>query len=154
MAGKPRPKYPKQIEYIASAVWDGKTGGTATLRDYRTIDFDTPVLYGGNGNGVCPDELFVSAVLGCLMNTLLDFQRKTLFNLISMKLGGNAIAEFDNEGYKITSIRITGELLVDPEDFGDAERAIELMKKYCHLTRSLKDCIPIQYDVQIIPYAE
>ena len=88
MSKKPRPKYPKKIEYISDAVWDGKTGGTATVSDDRTIFFDTPELYGGNGQGICPDEMFVSAVLVCLMNTLLDFQRKTLFELISMKLGG------------------------------------------------------------------
>ena len=154
MSGKPRPKYPKKIEYISSAVWDGKTGGTATVSDDRTIFYDTPTLYGGNGQGICPDELFVTAVLGCLMNTLLDFQRKTLFELISMKLGGNAIAEFDSEGYKITGMKITGELLVEADDVGFAERAIILMRKYCHLTRSIKDCIPIEYDVKIIPHEE
>ena len=154
MARKPRPKYPKTIEYISSAVWDGKTGGTATVSDNRTIIFDTPELYGGNGQGVCPDEMFVSAVIGCLMNTLLDFQRKTLFELISMNLSGNAVAEFDSEGYKITGMKITGELLVEADDVGFAERAIILMRKYCHLTRTIKDCIPIEYDVKIIPHEE
>ena len=71
-----------------------------------------------------------------------------------MKLGGNAIAEFDSEGYKITGMKITGELLVDADDVGFAERAIVLMRKYCHLTRSIKDCIPIEYDVKIIPHEE
>ena len=154
MSKRVRPKYPKRIEYISSAVWDGKTGGTATVSDDRTIIFDTPKTYGGHGEGVCPDEMFVSAVLGCLMNTLLDFQRKTLFELISMTLDGKAVAEFDSEGYKITGIDVKGELVVEVDDVGFAERAIELMKKYCHLTRTIKDCIPITYDVKITPHEE
>ena len=154
MSKRVRPKYPKTIEYISSAVWDGKTGGTATVSDDRTIFFDTPVTYGGNGQGICPDELFVSAIIGCLMNTLLDFQRKTLFELVSMTLGGKATAEFDSEGYKIIGVEITGELVVDPDDITFAERALVLMRKYCHLTRSFKDCIPITYDVKILPHEE
>ena len=154
MSKRVRPKYPKTIEYISSAVWDGKTGGTATVSDDRTIFFDTPVTYGGNGQGICPDEMFVSSIIGCLMNTLLDFQRKTLFELVSMTLGGKATAEFDSEGYKITGIEITGELVVDSDDIGFAERALELMTKYCHITRTIKDCIPTTYDVKIIPHEE
>jgi hypothetical protein len=26
---------------------------------------------------------------------------------------------------------------------------MELMKEYCHLGRSLKDCIPIEYDITV-----
>jgi organic hydroperoxide reductase OsmC/OhrA len=144
-----RPKYPEKIVYTSQAEWDGKTGGIATVSDGRTIVFDTPKMYGGNGEGVCPDEMFVSSVIGCLTNTFLDFKRKTLLEVDAFHLKGQATAEFDKEGYHITGIRIEGEVVVDPDDFQFAERAIEMMKKYCHLTRSIKRCIPMEYDISI-----
>ncbi|MFW9907980.1 MAG: OsmC family protein [Candidatus Thorarchaeota archaeon] len=146
---KPKPRYPETIVYTSEAIWDGKTGGTATVSDGRTIAFDTPKTFGGSGEGVCPDEMFVSSVIGCLMNTLLDFQRKMLLEVRSLQLKGSAVAKFDNEGYRIVGIRVEGKLVVDADDNDDALRAIEIMKKYCHLTRSIKDCIPIEYEIEI-----
>ena len=144
-----RARYPETILYTAQAVWDGKTGGVATATEGRTIVFDTPKTYGGNGNGICPDELFVSAVLGCLMNTFLDFQRKTGLEVVSIDLDGEATAKFDKEGYQIVGIKIGGTVVVDPDEIEFGERAVVMMKKYCHLTRSIKDCIPIEYNVEV-----
>ena len=146
---KVRAKYPETIHYVAKTEWDGKTGGTATASEGRIIVYDTPKTYGGNGNGICPDEMFVSAVLGCLMNTFLDFQRKTALEVISITLDGEAVAKFDSEGYQIVGISVKGEVVVEEDDIQFAERAVVMMKKYCHLTRSIKDCIPITYDVKI-----
>ncbi len=146
---KIKPRYPETIVYVSEAVWDGETGGTATVTDNRTIVFDTPKTYGGRGEGVCPDEMFVSAIVGCLINTFLDFKRKTMLELIALKLNGAATVKLDSEGYKIIGIKIEGEIVVDSDDLDYVDRAIEMMKKYCHLTRSINDCIPIDYDIVV-----
>ncbi|MHA1907128.1 MAG: OsmC family protein [Candidatus Thorarchaeota archaeon] len=146
---KTKPKYPETIVYISKAVWDGQTGGTATVTDDREIIFDTPKTYGGGGEAVCPDEMFVSAVLGCLINTFLDFKRKTMLELIDISLNGEATAKFDSEGYQIVGIKVQGKVVVDIDDIEYGERAVEMMKKYCHLTRSIKECIPIEYDILV-----
>ena len=146
---KVKARYPETIVYTSQAIWDGQTGGTATVNDDRQIVFDTPKTYGGRGEGVCPDEMFVSAVLGCLINTFLDFKRKTDLELIDISLKGEAIAKFDKEGYRIVGIKVEGKVVVDSDDMEFGERAIEMMKKYCHLTRSIKDCIPIEYDIKV-----
>ncbi|MCK5151566.1 MAG: OsmC family protein [Candidatus Thorarchaeota archaeon] len=146
---KIKPRYPETIVYESEAVWDGETGGTATVTDNRTIVFDTPKTYGGRGEGVCPDEMFVSAIVGCLINTFLDFKRKTMLELIALKLNGAATVKLDSEGYNIIGIKIEGEIVVDSDDLDYVDRAIEMMKKYCHLTRSISDCIPIEYDIVV-----
>ncbi len=146
---KIRSKYPETIVYTSETVWDGQTGGTATVSDDRKIVFDTPKTYGGRGEGICPDELFVSAVLGCLNNTLLDFVRKTMLELVEFNLRGEATAKFDKDGYKIIGIKIDGKIVLGVDDVDYGPRALEMMKKYCHLTRSIKDCIPIEYNITI-----
>ncbi|MFW9816317.1 MAG: hypothetical protein ACFFEW_10345, partial [Candidatus Thorarchaeota archaeon] len=65
MRMKTKSRYPEYLEYHATSKWDGKTGGIVTATDDRQIFYDTPKTYGGRGEGICPDEIFVSAVLGC-----------------------------------------------------------------------------------------
>ena len=146
---KIKSRYPEVIEYRATSEWDGKTGGTATLGADRSIFYDTPITYGGNGNGVCPDELFVAAMLGCLNNTFLDFQRRFEMELISMRLEGKAVAKFDSEGYSITGLEVRGEIVVGEDELETAERCVHLMKKYCHLSRTIKDCLPFTFDIRV-----
>ena len=142
-------KYPEHMEYHAESVWDGKTGGTITASDGRQIVYDTPTTYAGRGVGICPDEIFVSAVLGCLNNTFLDFQRRFEMDLISFSLKGKATAIFDGEGYKITGFSVSGEVVVGEDELETGQRCVELMKKFCHLTRTIKDCISFEYEISV-----
>ncbi|MFW9843659.1 MAG: OsmC family protein, partial [Candidatus Thorarchaeota archaeon] len=97
----------------------------------------------------CPDELFVSSILGCLNNTFLDFQRKFEMVLKAFTLNGVATAIFDGEGYMITGMKVSGEVVVGEDELQTGERCIELMKEYCHLTRTIKQCLPIEYDITV-----
>ena len=137
------------MEYSSSSEWDGQTGGTATVSNEHKIVYGTPKIFGGHGRGSCPDELFVSAILGCLNNTFLDFQRKFEMKLKAFILQGMATARFDGEAYKITGLIVSGEAIVGEDELETGERCVELMKEYCHLTRTIKHCIPIEYDISV-----
>ena len=142
-------KYPETMEYRSSSVWDGQTGGTATVSGGHKIEYGTPKVFGGHGKGACPDELFVSSVLGCLNNTFLDFQRKFEMELKQFTLNGVASAKFDGEGYKLTELIITGEVVVGQDELETGERCVELMQEYCHLTRTIKVCLPVKYEISV-----
>lgn len=142
-------RYPERLEYRATCKWDGKTGGLMRTSEEREVNLDTPESFGGNSNGVCPDEMFVGAVLGCLNNTFLDFQRRFEMVLRSFELRGIATAVFDGTGYKITGLRIEGTVVVGEDEKEVGERCVELMKEYCHLTRTIRDCLPTEYNVEV-----
>jgi organic hydroperoxide reductase OsmC/OhrA len=144
-----KPKYAEKAEYHSSSEWDGRTGGTATDSSGRKFIYDTPETFGGRGAGACPDELFISAVLGCLNNTFLDFQRRFEMELKSLVLRGTATAVFDGDGYLVTGLRISGEVIVGEDELETGKRCIELMKEYCHLTRTIKNCLPMEFDISI-----
>jgi uncharacterized OsmC-like protein len=149
MTMKLKSKYPEYLEYHAQSKWDGKTGGIAAVTDDRQIVYDTPKTYGGRGEGVCPDEMFVSSVLGCLNNTFLDFQRRFELELISLELEGKAAVRFDGEGYKIESVSVSADVVVGEDELETGQRCVELMREYCHLTRTIKTCIPIVYSTSV-----
>lgn len=142
-------RYPERLEYRASSKWDDMTGGLAATSEDHSIKYDTPKSFGGNGNGVCPDEMFVAAVLGCLNNTFLDFQRRFEMVLKSFELEGTATAVFDGTGYSVTGLKITGSVVVGEDELEVGERCVELMKEYCHITRTIRDCLPTEYDVHV-----
>ncbi|NHJ14339.1 MAG: OsmC family peroxiredoxin [Candidatus Thorarchaeota archaeon] len=146
---KLKAKYPEHIEYVAATTWDGHTGCLASVSNGRKVVLDTPKTYGGKGEGICPDELFVSSLLACLNNTFLDFQRRFELVLVSMELSGVATADFDGSGYKITGVEISGSILVGEDELDTGKRCVELMQQYCHLSRTIKDCLPIKYEIEI-----
>ncbi len=145
---KVRKKYPETMEYVTGTEWDGKTGGIAKLKESELV-FDTPEVYGGRGQGLCPYRLFLSGILGCLNNTLLDIKRRSTLDLHGFSLQAKLTVQFDGEGYSITKLHISGKLEVAESEFYLGKRCLELVKKYCPLTRSTKECIPIEYDIDI-----
>ena len=151
---KTKLKYPETMEYIADTEWDGMTGGTATLRESELI-FDTPTTYGGRGQGLCPYRLFIAGVLGCINNTFLDIKRASDLDLISFKLHGHLYVKFDGAGYSISKLEVASEIVVaDEDEIFLGERCAKQAMKYCPLTRSIKDCVLVTYDVKITPHEE
>jgi organic hydroperoxide reductase OsmC/OhrA len=146
---KLKARYPEILEYTARSSWDGQTGCTAYVTNNRKVVIDTPPTYGGRGDGICPDELFVASVLGCFNNTFLDFQRRFEMELVSLDLNGKATGKFDGGGYKITGISVWGEIVVGEDELETGERCLQLMKEYCHLTRTIIGCLPIDFDVSV-----
>ena len=88
-------------------------------------------------------------ILGCLQNTFLDFQRRFDLELVSFELDGTATSVFDKEGYSLTGLKVTGSVVVSKDEFDIGERCIALMKKFCHITRTIKDCLPVEYDISL-----
>jgi len=146
---KIKARYPERVEYQSDTAWDGQTGCVCSVSNGRKVVADTPKSYGGREEGVCPDELFVSSLLSCLNNTFLDFQRRFEMELKALNLSGKAVAEFDGEGYRITTLDISGEILVGKDELATGTRCVQLMKEYCHISRSLENCIPITYDIHV-----
>jgi uncharacterized OsmC-like protein len=109
--------------------------------------FDTPETYGGRGQGLCPYRLFIAGVLGCLNNTFLDVKRRSDLDLVSFNLGGKINVKFDGEGYSLTDFQVSGEVVVAEGAIELGERCVEIAKTFCPLTRSMKDCIPFEYNI-------
>ena len=142
-------KYPESMEHHATTEWDGITGAIVSVSNDREVIIDTPTTFGGNDSGICPDELFLASVLGCLTNTFLDFQRKFAMELKRLSLKGKAAVKFIDGGYKITEIIVKGEVVVGEDELATGKRCEQLMREYCHLTRSISKCISLKFDVSV-----
>ncbi len=140
--------YPRKLNYEAEAVWDGLTVGNVTVGEY-TMSFDTPQEYGGQGSALCPDQMFLSAIGGCLIDTFINFKNRLGAETRSLKVKTACRVELRNsDDYRLT--RVSAVIRVTPEE-GDEERnrrCAELARDYCHITRSIEPAVPL--DVEIV----
>jgi organic hydroperoxide reductase OsmC/OhrA len=141
----------KKINYKVDLSWDGKSGGEITLPKGSTLHIDIPKEFGGEGKYLCPDELFFSAVGGCLLTTFLYIHKKLRFNLKGLNI--SVKGEVDShgaEGYRVTGAQVDIIVETDHQGKEKAQDCIEMTKKFCHITRSIDRAVPIDIAPKVV----
>nr|MDO8134173.1 OsmC family protein [Candidatus Njordarchaeum guaymaensis] len=135
----------RKIEFQASLSWDGKSGGEVKVSSGHALRIDTPRDFGGEGRYPCPDELFFSAIGGCLITTFLYMHKKIMFNLkgLQVSVTGN-VESMGTEGFRIRRVGANMNVETDQEGKDKARNCIEMTKRFCHITRSIEKSIPIE----------
>ncbi len=142
--------WPEAHRFEASITWDGKTGGFVRSRGFELL-FDMPKVFGGLGRGFCPDELFLSALGCCLITTLLSFKQRFDFNVKSLQAGVEGEVRLAGSGgYRIKAIRVHIKASTSEDEVERVKRYLELAREYCHITRSIEGCIPIDVQIEVV----
>ncbi len=144
-----RPLYPKELEYSAESRWDGSTGGVAEA-DGFTVVFDTPPEYGGRGSAPCPDQLFLTALGGCILNTFINFKNRLGAETVDASVRVSCRIELvDSTGYRVTSISAEMRIISEPDMEALNRRCVEMAVEHCHLTRSMEAAVPIRCVISV-----
>ncbi|MFH0850469.1 MAG: OsmC family protein [Candidatus Bathyarchaeota archaeon] len=143
------PLYPKELEYMAEARWDGSTGGVAEAGGFR-MSFDTPPEYGGKGSAPCPDQLFLSALGGCLLNTFVSFKNRLGADTVDASVSASCRIELrGREGYRLTGVSVVLNITSAPRMEGLNRRCAELAVEHCHLTRSIEAAVSVNCVIRV-----
>ncbi len=129
--------------------WDHSTGVEAFTKR-GIIYLDMPKEFGGLGRHPCPDEVFLSALGGCMITTLIYFQRRMGAKIEGIEVNVDGEIKLDNGGYRITNIKIKLRVLVEEPELEKAARCAKLAIKYCHLTRSIEPAIAVTTEYEIV----
>jgi organic hydroperoxide reductase OsmC/OhrA len=136
----------KNLKYQVKLLWDKRSGAEVSIGEFPKLKLDMPAEFGGEGKYPCPDELFLSAVGGCLLTTFLYFKNKINLRLNGLKI--SVIGTIDMispaEGYRVTGIEATMQVEVEESEKVKAEKCARLSEEYCHITRTLEGVIPIK----------
>lgn len=140
----------KKLKFEVTLSWDPEKGGKAQIGTFPPMEFDTPLEFGGESRYPCPDEIFFSAVGGCLITTFLYFKKRLKLDLrgIQVTVQGT-VAPVGPKGYRIKGIEAFVNVEADEKERSKAEKCAKLAIEYCHITRSLEDGIPVEADYQI-----
>jgi len=136
---------PDVVTYTLRADWDEESGAEITTRGI-TIKVDLPPEFGGLGQHLAPDELFLGAIAGCLMITLLHFRKTNRLRLRLLQCTISSRRVLTQQGYRLQDIRATLRIRVDKDQVEVGKKCIELARNYCPLLADLTS--PIKVDVQ------
>jgi organic hydroperoxide reductase OsmC/OhrA len=141
----------KKIVYKIDLSWDGMSGAEITLPKGKKLQIDIPKEFGGEGKYLCPDELFFSAVGGCLLTTFLYMYSKLKFNLKGLRILVNGgIESHGPEGYRVSGAQVSLMVRTDDEGRRKAQDCIEMTKKFCHITRSIEKSVPVEIASELV----
>jgi len=141
---------PRDLKYGASLIWDMESGGEVRIGKVHALKLGMDVEFGGKGRYPCPDELFLSALGGCLLTTFLWFKKRLKFNLEGLRISvEGTVSHVGPRGYRVTGIEAIINVETDEEGREKAQKCAELTQEYCHLTRSIDSAIPIKVSAEI-----
>ena len=127
---------PNQIEIYLHQ--KSRSSSEATIRQHRVL-VDRPVVKGGEDTGPMGGELFLAAIGGCFMSTLLAAirTREAPITDVSAKVTG-ALADAPARFVSI-ELLVTSED-ADPEVFG---RFVDIAERGCIMMNTLRDKLEI-----------
>ncbi len=139
----------KHLVYTSKAEWNHNSGGTAKVDGFK-IDFDTPQEHGGNGTSPCPDQLFMTSLAGCIVNTFNYYRRMLKADTLDLKVDVSSDIELtETSGYRVTGININIRVWTDEENHELNKKCAERATEFCHLTKSIEKAIPIETSITV-----
>jgi organic hydroperoxide reductase OsmC/OhrA len=138
----------KHLHYATKAEWDHQTGGTADLHNFIQ-EFDTPKEYGGNESAPCPDQLFMTSIAGCIINTYNYYREMLEVETLDLKVKASSDLELTEvDGYRIKSIKIEIHIWSTQDQLELNKKCAQRARDYCHITKSIEKAIPIEITIK------
>lgn len=151
---KPEPK-PKVEEMISSTeierVENFQFRAKYDLPKAMELIMDEPPQFGGDGAGPNASRVLASAIGQCLSSSLIFCLNKARIPAGGLKTVINTkIARNEDNLLRVVNIDVEMNLeLEDPAQTQKSERCMELFEKYCIVTDSIRNGIPINVNVKI-----
>jgi organic hydroperoxide reductase OsmC/OhrA len=141
---------PRSLDYSVELAWDGQTGGEAKLADYPNLKMDMAKEYGGLGRFPCPDQLFASAVAGCLMTTCLWYARRINAKIEKLEVSVSTNVKLTGpQGYRVTKVSALIHAFSSKDQETKVRRCAEGARDFCHITKSIEKSIPTEVAVEV-----
>jgi len=104
--------------------------------------------FGGSGQGLNPEEMFVAAINSCLMNTFFYFTQKFKIEILSYSSQASGQLEKQSDGFRFTNVEVRAKVRLPEEKFAEkTQEAGQLAEKYCLVSKSVT--CPVNYQLEI-----
>ncbi|HUT80881.1 MAG TPA: OsmC family protein [Candidatus Bathyarchaeia archaeon] len=112
----------------------------------------TPPEFPGGKQGIhSPEDLFVGAIASCKMTTFCAMAEKLDIGLTGLKVDAiGYLGQAESRGMMFTKVDVHLEITIDDEDnLKGAEKCVDLTKKYCLITNSIRSEVTMTHDIKI-----
>jgi organic hydroperoxide reductase OsmC/OhrA len=108
------------------------------------------VEFGGSGRDLNPEEMFVAAINGCLMNTFVYFTQKFKIEILSYYSQAEGRLEKQSDGFRFTGVNVRAKVrLPENETSEKVHEAGHLAEKYCLVSRSVACSVDYELEIEI-----
>jgi organic hydroperoxide reductase OsmC/OhrA len=142
--------------YTAGVTWTGDGMGCGVVSTPQS-SFDIPIggakELGGCGKGVNPEELLLSAVGACFVNTWAIFLKKLALTYAEPALRMRGELEADPAGgFRMRRIQVFARVPASlwAERRSDVEKTVKLAEKYCIISKVAKAAMPVEVEVETV----
>jgi len=106
--------------------------------------------FGGSGQGLNPEEMFVAAINSCLMNTFFYFTQKFEVETLSYNSQASGQLEKQSDGFRFTNVEVKAKVQLSEEKFTEKiQEAGRLAEKYCLVSKSVVCPVNYQFGIEI-----
>lgn len=141
----------KKFIYKTSIKLSEKAEGIIKSKDKPSIELSAPVEFGGKKGVWAPEDLLVASVNACIMTTFSYYAEKRGLDFVSYESSAEGIIELVEMQYLFSEITIKPKIIVkSKEDIEVAENLIEISKKNCFISNSLKSKVILEQEVKSI----
>lgn len=133
-------------QYKNKLSWIEGKKGKIEINDKPSIEVAVGEEFGGLTDTLSPEDLFLASINGCLMSSFLYFKDRKKINIKSYQSEASATLIKIDTGFVFSEVYIR--LNVQAEDKKDQSRIpelIELAKKYCIVSNSIKSKMNLEY---------
>lgn len=132
-------------EYNSTIEWSNEESvhGEIKMDCGYECTFHKPVEFGGEKGVLNPEDAFVGSLAMCFSITFQEMANKMRLDINAFKLNTKGVLEEGKEGKEFTKIFLQP-IIISGEPESKLKRALELSKKNCLISRSMKSEIILQ----------
>ncbi len=114
------------------------------------MEIGSAAEFGGSGQTLNPEEMFVAAINSCLMNTFFYFMQKFNIELLSYYSQAQGQLEKQSDGFRFTNVKVRAKVqLPETKNIEKVHETGQLAEKYCLVSRSVACPVGYQLEVEI-----
>ena len=141
----------KSFRYQAHAVWKQGRRINASSAGKPDLEISSPPEFKGDPGIWTPEDLFVTALNNCIMETFLAFAEQKGLALAAYNSSADALLEFKEGKYRFTEITVHPQVALKSQD--DVERAHEIMESAhgnCFVSNSITSTVRVLPEFRVM----
>ena len=122
---------------------------TTTMSGAEEVEIGSPAEYGGRGDTLNPEELFVASINSCLMLVFYHFADKSGVDIESYEAEAEGTVDKTKNGLRFTHVGVRARIKAQGTDTANQiQKVTELAEKYCLVSNSVS--CPVDYAVSLV----
>lgn len=140
----------KSFHYRTSLAWQQGRKGTASAEGKPELQFSSPPEFKGDPGMWTPEDLLVTALNTCILETYLSFAERKGLGLVSYESSAEGLLEFTDGKYRFTEMALQLRIAVKtPEDVEKAKELIEVAHANCFISNSITAAVKISPEIRV-----